>query len=558
MTLHDPDPALARAVFDVAAARLAGPPAELGATPAPEEIAAAAGAAITPEGLGAERALALLRDVVLPATIAIDHPRYLAFIPSAPTPAAALADLVASAFSIYGGSWLEGAGPVHAENEALRWLADLAGFPEGAGGCFVQGGTNGNLSALHAARERVRHGGAGATRVAVSAEVHSSVRSMLRVMDAGTLEVPVDGGRLTGEALGAALDADGGAGVFAVVATAGTTNLGQIDDLTGVAAVCRERGLWLHVDGAYGLGALCAPSARHRFAGIEHADSFIVDPHKWLYAPFDSCALVYREPAYARAAHRQHASYLDALYDADADAWNPSDYGVHLTRRARGLPFWFSLAVHGTDAYAAAVEHALAVTRAGAEEIRARPQLELLAEPELTVLVFRRRGWAAADYTRWSEGLRHAGTAFVLSTTVAGGGGAPPPPGDPRGQSPRVVAYARCMRRIVAATVLAIAVLLGFSSCAQTDLSTSDIYKVGCPAVDAAAGGSSAVSKVTVAGLKKLSESGKLDPEPQRWVDAVITLFDSEDPRNAPDEVQKLVIEGCAKNGYPLQNLHVG
>jgi hypothetical protein len=114
------------------------------------------------------------------------------------------------------------------------------------------------------------------------------------------------------------------------------------------------------------------------------------------------------------------------------------------------------------------------------------------------------------------------------------------------------------MHRVVVAAVLAIAVLVGFSSCAQTDLSASDIYKVGCPAVDAAAGGSSAVSKLTVAGLKKVSESGRLDPEPQRWVDAVITLLDSEDPRNAPDDVQKLIIEGCSKNGYPLQNLHVG
>ena len=183
---------------------------------------------------------------------------------------------------------------------------------------------------------------------------------MLRVMDAGPLDVP--GGRLTGAALREALDADGD-GVFAVVATAGTTNLGLIDDLAGVAEVCRERGLWLHVDGAYGLAALCAPSARERFAGIEHADSFIVDPHKWLFSPFDSCALVYREPALGRAAHRQHASYLEALY-ADDDAFNPSDYGVHLTRRARGLPFWFALAVHGTDAFAEAVEtHARAHAR---------------------------------------------------------------------------------------------------------------------------------------------------------------------------------------------------
>jgi L-2,4-diaminobutyrate decarboxylase len=414
MSLHRLDAGLARELVEAALARLAADPPGLGGAPSRDELPTGA---ITPAGLGGERAALLLRDVLLPATVAIDHPRYLAFIPSAPTPAAALADLVVSAFDVYGGSWLEGAGAVHAENEALRWLADLAGFPGGAAGCFVQGGTNGNLSALHAAREHARHAGRPAARVACSEEVHSSVRSMLRVMDAGTLEVPAREGRLTGAALSEALDGDDD--VFAVVATAGTTNLGQVDDLAGIADVCRERGLWLHVDGAYGLGALCAPSARPRFAGIEHADSFIVDPHKWLFAPFDCCALIYRDPARGRAAHRQHASYLDALYD-DHDAFNPSDYGVHLTRRARGLPFWFSLAVHGTAAYADAVERTLALTRAGADEIRARPELELLAEPELSVLAFRRRGWRPDDYARWAAGLRASGTAFVLPTTVDG------------------------------------------------------------------------------------------------------------------------------------------
>ena len=201
-----------------------------------------------------------------------------------------------------------------------------------------------------------------------------------------------------------------------MVATAGTTNLGTIDDLAGVADVCAERGLWLHIDGAYGLGALCAPSVRDRFAGIERADSFIVDPHKWLFAPFDSCALVYRDPAYGRAAHRQHASYLESLYADDA-TFNPSDYGVHLTRRPRGLPFWFSLAVHGTDAYTEAVERTLTVTREAADEIRARRELELVAEPELSVIVFRRRGWGPDDYGRWAAGLRESGRAFVLPTT---------------------------------------------------------------------------------------------------------------------------------------------
>jgi glutamate/tyrosine decarboxylase-like PLP-dependent enzyme len=396
-------------VFELAAARLAADPPELGGVP--ERLP---DVAITAAGLGGDAALERLREV-LAGTTAIDHPRYLAFIPGAATPASALADLLISAFSVYGGSWLESATAVQAENEALRWLADLAGFPAGAGGCFVPGGTHGNLSALHAARERVRAGGGTATRVAVSAEVHSSVRSMLRLMDAGTLEVPGD--RLTGAALHTALDS--AEGVFAVVATGGTTNLGQIDDLAGVAAVCRERGLWMHVDGAYGLAALCAPSVRDRFAGIELADSFIVDPHKWLFAPFDSCALVYREPQYGRAAHRQHASYLESLYADDA-AFNPSDYGVHLSRRPRGLPFWFSLVLHGTDAFTEAVERTLDLTREAAAEIRSRPELELLCEPELTVLVFRRDGWQAADYDRWAAGLREAGTAFVLPSAVGG------------------------------------------------------------------------------------------------------------------------------------------
>ena len=178
--------------------------------------------------------------------------------------------------------------------------------------------------------------------------------------------------------------------------------------------------MWLHVDGAYGAAGLCAPSVRARYAGIEHADSLIVDPHKWLFAPFDSCALLYRDPALGRAAHRQSASYLDALY-LDEDAWNPSDYGLHLTRRARGIPFWFSLAVHGTEAYAAAVERTLAVTRAGGRGDpraararaggRARAVHARLPPPRLG------RGRPPPLGRR---GLREAGTAFVFPTTVRG------------------------------------------------------------------------------------------------------------------------------------------
>ena len=136
----------------------------------------------------------------------------------------------------------------------------------------------------------------------------------------------------------------------AVVATAGTTNAGIVDDLAGIAIVAGEHDMWVHVDGAYGGAGLFAPSVRRAYDGIEHCDSFVVDPHKWLFAPYDCAALLYRDPAVARSVHRQDASYLDVIHDNPAE-WNPTDYAYHLTRRARGLALWFSLAVQGQRLY---------------------------------------------------------------------------------------------------------------------------------------------------------------------------------------------------------------
>jgi aromatic-L-amino-acid decarboxylase len=170
--------------------------------------------------------------------------------------------------------------------------------------------------------------------------------------------------------------------------------------------------MWMHVDAAYGGAALLAPSVRALFAGIEHADSLVIDPHKWLYAPFDCAALLYRDPAFARVVHTQDASYLDVIHE-DATRWNPSDYAYQLTRRARGLPLWFSLAVNGSDAYRDAIEHVLATARAAAERIESLPQLELVREPGLSVVLFRRKGWSEADYEAWSARLLEEQIAFV-------------------------------------------------------------------------------------------------------------------------------------------------
>jgi glutamate/tyrosine decarboxylase-like PLP-dependent enzyme len=386
-----------------------------------DELFEAAGQSITRDGLGGHRALRLWDEVLSRACVSQDHPRTVAFVPSAASEVSMLFDALIGATAVYAGSWLEGKGAIHAENQALAWLVELAGMPPTAGGVFVSGGTAGNLNALVAARHTAGSHRARPARwrVACSAEAHSSVAAAARVMDIDVLDVPVDDrGRLTGEALRATIDADGGDGLFAVVATGGTTNAGQIDDLAGVAGVAAERRLWFHVDAAYGGAALASPRTRPLFRGIEQADSFAVDPHKWLFAPFDACALLYRDPALARTTFTQHAAYLDVLTET-AD-WNPSDYAHHLSRRARGLPFWFSLAVHGTDAYRVSVDLTLDTARAAAELLEAAPHTELVLDSPLSVVLFRRTGWGPAEYDAWSARVLRQGIALCVPTQWKG------------------------------------------------------------------------------------------------------------------------------------------
>ncbi|HET9732114.1 MAG TPA: pyridoxal-dependent decarboxylase [Acidimicrobiales bacterium] len=358
------------------------------------------------------------------AVVSCDSPRFLAFIPAAPTKASLLFDMVVSCSSLQGSSWLEAAGAVAAENQALRAIADAAGLPAGAGGCFVSGGSAGNLSALVVAREAGRRRpdcGAFGLRIAVSDQAHASVGKALGVIGVDPLVVPTSDHRLTGADLEAVLDSDPDpASVVGVVATAGTTNAGIVDDLDGVGRVARDRDMWFHVDGAYGGAALFAPSARYKLTGMERADSVVIDPHKWLFAPFDCAALIYRNPAIARSVHTQDASYLDVIHTDAPDEWNPSDYAYHLTRRARGLALWFSLAVHGLDAYGDAVEAALELARRAASAIADRPELELVRPPELSVVLFRRHGWGPEDYDRWSRRLLADQIGFVTPTKWAG------------------------------------------------------------------------------------------------------------------------------------------
>ncbi|WP_445384637.1 pyridoxal phosphate-dependent decarboxylase family protein [Robiginitalea sp. IMCC44478] len=408
-------------VMKYAISRITNSSPELGKPRKEEDLKALVGETVTQGGIGGEKAFELFRDVLIKATVPIDHPRHLAFVPAAPTRAAILFDLITSASSVHGAYWMEGAGGIFCENRAMDWLVSLTGMPEGAFGVFTSGGTAANLSAMVTAREYWRSDSRHAQQkgiIITSIGAHSSIKAMAQVIDAEVILVDTED-RMRGEQLQesiAALDATKRDRLFAVVATGGTTNAGIVDDLQGVAAICKAEGLWFHVDAAYGGGALAADSVRHLFNGIEAADSVTIDPHKWLFSPYDCGAIIYKNPELAQKAHSQEGSYLDIFKDEGARGFNPADYQIQLTRRLRGLPLWFSLATHGTDKYKWAVERGIHLANRAGEMIREREGLELVREPSLSCVLFRKPAWGPPDYTEWTYRNHEAGLALVTPT----------------------------------------------------------------------------------------------------------------------------------------------
>ncbi|PCJ96897.1 MAG: aspartate aminotransferase family protein [Flavobacteriaceae bacterium] len=422
--MHNIDIDLVEMTLDVmkyAIHRITATSLELGQPKKEEELKRLVGETVTSEGIGGEKAFQLFRDVLVKATVPIDHPRHLAFVPAAPTRASIMFDLVTSASSIHGAYWMEGAGGIFCENEAMKWLVSLTGLPKGAFGVFTSGGTAANLSAMVTARENWRKdskniGVRGLVITSVGA--HSSIKAMAKVIDADIILVDSEN-EMTHDHLVKAMDAlsdEKRKRLFAVVATGGTTNAGIIDDLDGIATVCENENLWFHVDAAYGGGALAADSVRHLFNGIEKADSITIDPHKWLFSPYDCGAIIYKNPELAKEAHSQEGSYLDIFKDEGAIGFNPSDYQIQLTRRVRGLPLWFSLAMHGTDKYKWAVEEGIKLAQLAGEIITQSPNVELVRAPSLSCVLFRRKNWEPQDYTDWTYKNHKAGFALVTPT----------------------------------------------------------------------------------------------------------------------------------------------
>lgn len=380
----------------------------------------------------------LLFEQVLPHGARIDHPRFMAFVPSAPAWPAVLGDLIASGCDVFQGTWLASSGASTVELVVLDWFREWLGLPHGAGGLLVSGGSIANLTAIAAARH-ARFGGPDPRAVLyLSRETHSSVLRAARVLgfaDDRVRTIATDAAdRIIVDALRAQLDDDVARGLvpLLLVANGGTTSTGAVDPLTELAALCRERALWLHVDAAYGGFAALTDRGRTLLRGIEHADSVTLDPHKWLYQPFEAGCVLLREPKLLRETFHVLPAYLQdtalaaAVPEQDMAApINFAERGIQLTRAARALKIWLSVGYYGVAPFRAAIDRCLDLAARAAGYVQQSRELELMRPAALGIVCFRRKvagDDVAADAANAALTARLAasGAAFISSTRIDG------------------------------------------------------------------------------------------------------------------------------------------
>ena len=383
-------------------------------------------------GVGWERALERARRDVFGPMSHVDHPRFFAYVPSPGNFVGAMADALASGFNPFAGAWATASGAAEVELVTVDWLRSICGLPPEAGGAFVSGGSMANLTALAVARHR-RFGAGDFSRAVIYAsdQAHSSIVRGARVLGFAPERVRLLASderlRLDPATLRAAMDEDAAAGLipFCVVASAGTTNTGAVDPLPDLAALCREAGAWLHVDGAYGAAAALAEAGRALLRGLGDADSVSMDPHKWLFQPFECAAVLVRDAHALRDTFRHVPEYLKDS-DLSREEVNFRDWGVQLTRGFRALKLWMSIQAFGLDAFRAAVERGIRVAEVAEEELRASPEWEVTTPAQLAIVTFRYRAPEMADgdldalQRRIAAETTRGGFA-MLSTTELGG-----------------------------------------------------------------------------------------------------------------------------------------
>src|SRR5436190_12837974 len=395
------------------------------------------------QGRPFEDVLDFVREHVLPYPFGNSHPRFFGFINATADPVGTTADYLAAALNP--NCWGGDHAAIHVENQVVRWLAALLGLPAGAEGILVSGGSMANFTALAAARRamtpgNVREdglGGEGRPKLVVYAsdQVHHCVDKAVDLLGIGTRnlrKIETDERfRIRLDLLERAIAEDRAAGLSPalVVGTAGTVNTGSVDPLDALAELCRRESLWFHVDGAYGAMAVLSRELAPLFAGLEKADSIAADPHKWLYVPYEAGATFVRESGRLAATFRKFPEYLAS--DPESPLPGPAWFrgrGVELSRGFKALKVWMGIRVHGTRAYARAIENDVALARFLSDEVDRRSDYERLAEPVLSIANFRWRpvgaGLSESDIDRLNRRIVNrlvgAGSFFLAPTILKG------------------------------------------------------------------------------------------------------------------------------------------
>lgn len=343
-----------------------------------------------------ETLLAELFDHVIPPGLETAGPGYLAYVPGGGLFHAAVADFVTNAVNRYVGVWLPAPGLTQLEVNVVRWLAEIVGLPDTAGGFLTTGGSLANLAAVVAARDHHLRDGHTLGTVYVSDQAHHCVERAARVAGIRAEHVrrlaTDPEGRLLAEPVATAIEADREAGLqpFLVVASAGTTNTGAVDDLRALADLAERQGTWFHVDAAYGGFFRLTERGAAALEGIERADSVVVDPHKGLFLPYGNGALLVRDPATLRRAFSSDADYMPDL-SHEPEMVDFSSISPELSRDVRGLRLWLPLRMHGIDVFRRALDEKLDLARYAADGLARIPEIEVVTPPALSIVTFRMR-----------------------------------------------------------------------------------------------------------------------------------------------------------------------
>ena len=368
--------------------------------------------------------LEMLRRDIFPNTLHVSHPRFFAFVPGPNNFMSTMADVLASGFNVFNGTWMGGAAAAAMELQVIEWLRGFCGLPEAAGGLFVSGGSVANMTALVAARHAILDDHTEGATIYFSDQTHSSVERALRVIgfhEEQIRQIPSDQQyRLPMDSLRAAIAADRAAGSrpFCVIANAGTTNTGAVDPLAELAELCRAQGMWLHADGAYGAAAVLSERGRNALAGLEQVDSLSLDPHKWLFQSFECGCVLLRDAALLKKAFQIMPEYLRDVHRGVAEV-HPCDYGIQLTRSFRALKVWLSLQTFGLDAFRAAITHGFELAEFAERELRSRPGWEILSPAQMGIVCFHYTG-REVSHSAIVDAMLQDGYAFLTSTKLRG------------------------------------------------------------------------------------------------------------------------------------------